>query len=80
MCVFQKASTVPGIYTAFQPPWFRQYSFALKRHHDHNNSYKGKCLIGVCLHFPKFGLHYQYSGKHSSLQADIILHEVIRRS
>ena len=36
-------------------------SIAVKRHHDHNNSYKGKPLIGVAYSF-RGSVHYHHNG------------------
>ena len=38
-------------------------SIVMKRHHDHGNSYKKNCLIGVGLQFRGF-VHFFNSGKH----------------
>ena len=46
--------------------------FAAKRHHDHGNSYKGKHFIGAGLQF-QGSVHYHRGGKHSSVQADMVL-------
>lgn len=35
---------------------------AVKRHHDHGNSYKGKHLIGACIQFQKFSLLSSWQG------------------
>ena len=43
---------------------------AVKRHHDHSNSYKGKHFIGVGL---QYLVHYCHGGKHSSIQPDTVL-------
>ena len=52
---------------------YLRVSIAVKRHHDHGKSYKGKNLIGVdhlqfrCL------VHYHHGGKQGSMQADAVL-------
>ena len=47
-------------------------SIAVKRHHDHNNSYKGKHWIGVGLQF-RCLVHYRHGRRHGSLEVDIVL-------
>ena len=45
---------------------------AVKRHHNHDNTYKGKHLIGAGLQFR--GLAQYYHGlKHGGLQADMVM-------
>ena len=44
----------------------------MKRHHDHDNSYKRKHLIGAVLIFRVLG-HYPHRLKHGSTQADMVL-------
>ena len=45
---------------------------ALKRHHDHSNSYKGKHLIWAALPFQRFSLlsswqeAWQHAGRHGA--------------
>ena len=39
---------------------------AVKRHHDQDNAYERKHLIGTCLQFPL--VHYHHSREHSGLQ------------
>ena len=47
-------------------------SIAVKRHHDHGNSYKGKHLIGSGLQFQRFSPlsswwgAWQHTGKHGT--------------
>lgn len=49
-----------------------QCSSAIKKHHDHGNSYKVKYLIGAGLEF--IGLiHSHHSRKHDLVQADMML-------
>ena len=47
-------------------------SVSVKRHYDHDNSYKGKHLIGVAYSFGGL-LHYLQGGKQDSMQADVVL-------
>ena len=52
--------------------WFSiaclRISIALKRHHDHGNSYKGKSLTGL-----SGGLvHVHHGGKHGGTQAHMM--------
>ena len=47
-------------------------SIAMKRHHDHCNSHKGKHLIGSALQFGGL-VHYHYSRKQGGTQADMVL-------
>ena len=47
-------------------------SIAVKRYHDHGNSYKEKHLIGAVLQF-RGSVHYHHGGKHGSMQADMVL-------
>ena len=46
-------------------------STAVKRHHDHSNSYKGKQFIGADLEFRGL-VHNSHGGKHGSIQADML--------
>jgi hypothetical protein len=45
----------------------------VKRHHDQDNSYKGKHLIGA--YYFRGLLHYRHGRKHGSMQADMVLEE-----
>lgn len=45
---------------------------ALKKHHDHSISYKGKYIIGTDLQFLG-SVHYHISRKHGNMQADVVL-------
>ena len=48
-------------------------SVAVKRHHNHGNSYKGKYLIGVAhLQFRAL-VHYHHGRNQGSLQEDMVL-------
>jgi hypothetical protein len=47
-------------------------SIAVRRYHDHGNSYKGKDLIEAALQF-KGLVHYCHRRKHDSMQADMLL-------
>ena len=47
-------------------------SIAVKRHHDHSNSYKGKHLIGPGLQVQSL-VHCHHGGKHGGMQADLVL-------
>ena len=47
-------------------------SIAVKRHHDHSNSYKGKHLTGAGLQFRDL-VNYHHGRKHSGVQADVVL-------
>ena len=55
-------------------------SMAVKRHHDHNNSHKGKCLIGPGLQFQRFRPllswqeAWQHAGQHGAGQRAEVLH------
>ena len=48
----------------------------MKRYHDHSNSSKGH-LIGAGLKFLSL-VHQHQGGKHSSMQADMMLEEELR--
>jgi hypothetical protein len=52
--------------------WFKksQCSISVKRHHGHDNSYKGHHLIEAGLQF-RGSDHYHHGGEHGSLEADI---------
>lgn len=52
-------------------------SVAVKRYHDHGNSYKGKHLIRAGLQFRGL-VHDCHGGKHGSVQADIVLERELR--
>jgi hypothetical protein len=47
-------------------------SVAVKRHHDHSNSYKGKHLIGDGLWFRGL-ICFCHGWKHGGMQADMVL-------
>jgi hypothetical protein len=49
----------------------------MKRHHDQDNSYKGKHLIGTGLQFQRFS---PLSIMHGSMQADMVLEKELRVS
>jgi hypothetical protein len=49
----------------------------MKRHHDQDNSYKGKHSVGAGLQFQRF-IHYHHGRKHGSIQADIVLEKELR--
>ena len=51
-------------------------SIAVKRHHGHGKSYKGKHLIGAGLQFRGLG-HYHHGG-NESVQADMVLEKRLR--
>jgi hypothetical protein len=53
------------------------FFIAVKRHHDHNNSYKGKHLIGAGLQF-RDSVHYHHGGKHGGTQAGRVLKRDLR--
>ena len=46
---------------------FSQCSIAVKRHHGHSDSYKGKHLIGAGLQFGSLN-HCHHGGEHSSME------------
>lgn len=46
--------------------------FAVKRPLDHDNSSKGKYLIGAGVQ-SRGSVHYHQSGKHGGAQADVLL-------
>ena len=52
-------------------------SIAVKRHHDHGNSYKGKHLIEVVAYSFRGLIHYHRGGGHGgelcSVQTDMVL-------
>jgi hypothetical protein len=54
-------------------------SIAVKRYHGHNNSYKGKHLIGAGLPF-QYLVHYHHGGNHGSMQADMVLEKELAES
>jgi hypothetical protein len=45
---------------------------AIKRHHDHGSSYKGKHLTGAGLQFRGL-VNCQQGGKHGCVRADMVL-------
>ena len=49
-----------------------QCSIAMKRRHDHSNSYKVKHFLGARYSFRGL-VHYLHDGKHGSMQADMAL-------
>jgi hypothetical protein len=49
---------------------------AVKRYHDHGNSYKEKHLIGDGLQFQRFSYHH--GKKHGKVQADLVLEKELR--
>jgi hypothetical protein len=48
-------------------------SIAVKRHHNHGNSYKGNHLVGAGLQVQRLSLPSHHSGKHDSLHVDMVL-------
>jgi hypothetical protein len=55
-----------------------QWGFiAMKRHHDHGNSYKGKHLIGAGSEFRGL-VHCHHGGRHVGMQADLVLERSLR--
>ena len=55
---------------------YLRVSIALKRHHDHGNSYKGSHFIGAGLQFR--GLVHHHGRKHGDMQADMVLEKELR--
>jgi hypothetical protein len=51
------------------PRCLSQCSIAVKRHHDHGNSQKGKHLTGACLQIQRLCVHRRHSGKHGRKRA-----------
>lgn len=51
--------------------WCLRVSIAVKTHHDHGNSHKGKHVIGAGLQF-RDSVHYHHGRKHCR-QADMVL-------
>ena len=52
-------------------------SIAVKRCHDHSNSYKGKHLTGAGLQFRGL-VHCHHGRKHGGTQADMVLEKELR--
>ena len=48
-------------------------SIAVKRSHDHDNSYKGKHLTEVAACGFRSSVHYHHGGEHGSMQAVMVL-------
>jgi hypothetical protein len=48
-------------------------SIAMKRYHDHGNSYNEKHLIGGGRLYFRCVVHYHHGRKHSGTQADMVL-------
>ena len=48
-------------------------SIAVKRHHDHRNSNKGKHLIVVVAYSFRGSIHYHHGGENDSMQTDMML-------
>ena len=61
---------------AFISACLRQCFIAVKRHHDHDNSYKGKHLIGAGLQFRGL-VYYHHGRKHGGVQADMVLEKLL---
>ena len=59
------------LHTRHQKQCVSQCPFAVKRHHDHGNSYKRKRLAGTGLQFRGL-VHYHHGRKHSGTQADMV--------
>ena len=53
-------------------------SIAVKRHHDHGISYKGRHIIVVALLWFRDLVHYHHGGKQGSMQADRVLDKELR--
>ena len=47
-------------------------SIAVKKHHGHGSSYKGKHLIGV-VYILRGSVHCHHGGKRVGMQADMVL-------
>jgi len=58
-------------------PALVRFSVAMKRHHNHSNSYKGKHLIGAGLQFRGL-VCYCHGRKHVGKQADLVLKRQLR--
>jgi hypothetical protein len=52
-------------------------SIAMKRHHDHRNSYKGRYLIGAGLQFQRFSPSSSW-WEHGGMQAGMVLEKEVR--
>ena len=52
-------------------------SIAVKRRYDHDDSYKGKHLLGMAYTYRSL-VHYRHGEKHESIQADIVLEKELR--
>ena len=48
----------------------------MKRQYEHDNSYKGKPLIGTGLQF-RNSVHYRHGREQNSMQADMVLEKVL---
>jgi hypothetical protein len=46
---------------------------AVKKHHDHSNSYEGKHFIGGLTYSFRGSVYYHHGGRHSGTQADVVL-------
>lgn len=54
------------------------YGFiALRRHHDHNNSYKENISLGLVCSFRGL-VHYPRGGERGGLQTDMVLEKYLR--
>ena len=53
-------------------PVLVRVSVAVKRHHDHDNFYKGKHLIGAGFQFRDL-VQYHHGEKSGGLQADVVM-------
>ena len=49
----------------------------MTRDHDHSNSYKGKCLVGLACSFRGL-VHYHHSRKYGSMQVRMLLVKELR--
>ena len=48
-------------------------SIAVRRHHDHGDSYKGNHLIEVVAYSFRGSVHYHHGREHGGMQADVVL-------
>jgi len=72
ICVSYSSQDMMLLKKMVKPAVLVRVFIAVKRHHDHCNSYKGKHLIVAGLQCRDL-VHFCHGGKHGGMQADMVL-------
>ena len=76
MCVFSHYSVLaclPHFFLLKSGNVCLRVSIAVKRPHDHSNSYKKNVHLGFLAYSIRGSVHYHHRGEHSAVQADMVL-------